>query len=72
MSDTITLKLSPIHGIIAALVFFAGGGGVFAAMRRNRRRATADADPEAVELVVTGAADGSVTLDDNDATDASY
>ena len=62
MSDIITLKLSSIHGIIAALVFLVGGGGFLAAIRRSGRQATTETDPEAVELVVAGTVDGGITF----------
>ena len=71
MSDIITLEISSFHGVITALVFLAGGGGIFATIRCSRRRVPTEADPEAVELVVMGIVDGSVTLNVDDATDAS-
>ena len=65
MSDILTVKLSTIHGIIAVVVLLFGGGGVFAVSRRNSGR-TRQADPEAIELVVSAA----VEPEDNDALDA--
>ena len=68
MSDLLTIKLSPTHGIIAALIFL-GGGGAFAVSRRNSGRTT-EADPEAIELVVRDTVEDGVTMEASVAIDA--
>ena len=65
MSTHVTLNFSLFDGVMAALVLLAGGGGVFAVTRRNRRRAQ-EADPEAIELDVTAAADDGESSDSDD------
>lgn len=70
MSDILTVKLTPLHGIIAALVLLAGGSGVLVISCRNSGR-TGETDPEVIELVVPDTVEGSGTLDAGDAADAS-
>lgn len=68
MSD-VTVKFSFVHGLLAAIVLLTGGGGAFAAFRRRAQQAV-EADPEAIELVVTAAVDGGVAIDDGEAAEA--
>ena len=66
MSDAIAIKLSPLHAIIAVLVLLAGGGAFTISHRTSGR--TPEVDPEAIELVVSDAPEGSVVLDAADAS----
>ena len=70
MSDAkVTIKFPFVHFLIGAFVLLTGGGGVFAVRRCSQ--AAAEADPEAIELMVSAAGGDTVTLDIGDAADAS-
>ena len=69
MSDIITVKISFMHVLTAALALLGGGGGVFVAIRRNQQRVRAY--PEAIELEVTGAVEGNSVVGTSDDVDAS-
>lgn len=67
MSNAIAIKLSPLHAIIVVLVLLARGGGTFTISRHNSGR-TPEVDPEAIELIVSDAPEGSIVLDAADAS----
>ncbi|PIL32912.1 hypothetical protein GSI_05030 [Ganoderma sinense ZZ0214-1] len=71
MSDSITVKLPIVPFTIAILVLLTGGG-VFATFHRHSHQTiNGQADPEAIELVVTGPVGDSPSTDVGEVADAS-